>query len=68
MLRAGQSIPPCAMDHDVMFYVVKGDGEIIVDNESVKLHPGAGIVVPKKAKSREMRAHEDLTVFAVQGR
>ena len=67
-IRAGQSIPPCAMDHDAMFYVIKGAGEIIVDTQSAQLYPGAGVVVLKEAKSREMHAHEDLTILAVQGR
>ena len=68
LLRAGQSIPPCVMEHDVMFYIVKGTGTMIVDSQSFELNPGAGIVVPKEAKSREMHAHEDLTILAVQGR
>lgn len=67
-LRAGQSIPPCAMEHDVLFYVVGGTGELIADEENVALKPGTGAVVAKKTQSREMHAHEDLTVLAVQGR
>jgi len=68
MLRAGQSIPPCAMDYDVMFYVVKGTGTLVVNGRTIELQAGSGVVVPKETKSREMRAGEDLTILAVQGR
>ncbi|MBN1759494.1 MAG: hypothetical protein JW863_14290 [Chitinispirillaceae bacterium] len=38
MLAAGQRIPPCAMEHDVPFYIVKGNATLIVDG-SVSLIP-----------------------------
>ena len=66
-LRAGQKIPPCAMEHDVLFYVIGGTGELIADEKKFALKSGTGVVVPKEIKSREMHAHEDLTVLAVQG-
>ena len=67
-LRAGQRIPPCAMEHDVLFYVIGGTGELIADGKKSALKPGTGVVVPKEVKSREMHAYEELTVLAVQGR
>ncbi|MDH7513934.1 MAG: hypothetical protein QHH14_13385 [Clostridiales bacterium] len=30
-LEAGQQIPPCRMDHDVIFVVMEGKGKIVVD-------------------------------------
>ncbi len=32
-LEAGTAIPPCKMDNDVLFYFLKGEGTITVDNE-----------------------------------
>lgn len=67
-LSAGQVIPPCRMDHDVLFYVVEGQGEITIDNESQSVIIGHCVIAPKSADSRGIRAMTDLVILAVQGR
>jgi quercetin dioxygenase-like cupin family protein len=66
-LKAGQMIPPCKMNHDVLFYVIEGKGEIIVDNKIEKISPGMSVVVPKEAKTRSIKAAEDMVILGVQG-
>jgi mannose-6-phosphate isomerase-like protein (cupin superfamily) len=65
-LRAGGTIPPCAMSRDVMFYIINGNGEIKVDGETRPLQGGEGCVVPASCKSRSIAAHTDMTILAVQ--
>ena len=67
-LKSGQVIPPCKMNNDVLFYIIEGEGEIIVDSEKESLFPGAAVVVPRKAESRSISAKTDMIVLAVQGK
>ncbi|NMD03375.1 MAG: cupin domain-containing protein [Bacteroidales bacterium] len=55
------------MDNDVLFYVLKGEGTITVDNETSGLGTGDCIVVPHQAESRSIHAVTDLEILAVQG-
>ncbi len=66
-LKAGNSIPPCKMDNDVLFYIVSGDGSLTVDNETSSVKPGDCIIVPRQAESRSIEAETDLQILAVQG-
>lgn len=66
-LEAGNSIPPCKMDNDVLFYILKGEGTITVDNETSVLGAGDCIAVPHQAESRSIHAITDLEILAVQG-
>ena len=66
-LEAGNSIPPCKMDNDVLFYFLSGKGTITVDNETVTIKPGDCVVVPHQAGSRSINADTDLEILAVQG-
>jgi len=67
-LSAGQQIPPCKMEHDVLFYVIDGEGTIIVDEEEKSLEPGQAAFVPKEAESRSIKAKTKMIILAVQGR
>ena len=67
-LKASQGIPPCKMDYDVLFYIIEGSGEIIVDNECESLKSGDSVVVPKSAESRSIKAKTDMVVLGVQAR
>jgi len=67
-LKEGQIIPPCKMGNDVLFYVIQGEGEIIVDNEKEALFAGVSVIVPKKAESRSISAKTDLIILAVQAK
>lgn len=66
-LETGTSIPPCKMDNDVLFYILKGEGTITVDNKTSVLGLGDCIVVPHQAESRSIYAITDLEILAVQG-
>jgi quercetin dioxygenase-like cupin family protein len=67
-LKAGQTIPPCKMNNDVLFYIIKGEGEIMVDNETEDLKEMVSVIVPRKAESRSISAKTDMIILAVQGR
>jgi len=67
-LSAGQKIPPCKMEHDVLFYVISGSGAIIVDGKRKTLNPGQAAFVPKEAKWRSIKAKTKMIILAVQGR
>jgi mannose-6-phosphate isomerase-like protein (cupin superfamily) len=66
-LEAGISIPPCKMDNDVLFYFLKGEGTITIDNETIDITVGECVVVPHQAESRSIYAKTDLEIIAVQG-
>ena len=65
-LKAGQTIPPCAMEHDVLFYFLEGSGRIIVDGDEAAVDAGTCVVVPKTVKTRSIAATTNLVVLAVQ--
>ncbi len=67
LLQAGHSIPPCKMDNDVLFYFLKGNGTITIDNKSKPIEPGDCIIVPNEAGSRSINAESDMEILAVQG-
>jgi len=66
-LGAGNSIPPCKMDNDVLFYILSGNGTITVDGETDEISAGYSIVVRHQAESRSIYAITDLEILAVQG-
>ena len=66
-LTAGNSIPPCKMDNDVLFYFLAGKGTITVDDETETVVFGDCVVVPHHAESRSIYAESDLEILAVQG-
>ncbi|NQU17006.1 MAG: cupin domain-containing protein [Candidatus Saganbacteria bacterium] len=67
-LSAGQQIPPCKMEHDVLFFVMSGNGAIIVDSKRKTLKAGQAAFVPKEAKWRSIKAKTKMIILAVQGR
>jgi mannose-6-phosphate isomerase-like protein (cupin superfamily) len=67
ILQAGNSIPPCKMDNDVLFYFLKGVGTITIDNETAGVTVGDCVIVPHQADSRSIHAEIDLEFLAVQG-
>jgi mannose-6-phosphate isomerase-like protein (cupin superfamily) len=66
-LKAGNDIPPCKMDNDVLFYFLSGNGTITVDNETEIIEAGDCVLVPHQAISRSIYAETDLEMLAVQG-
>jgi mannose-6-phosphate isomerase-like protein (cupin superfamily) len=67
ILEAGNTIPPCKMDNDVLFYILSGNGTITVDGEFDEISAGYSIIVPHQAESRSIYAKTDLEILAVQG-
>jgi mannose-6-phosphate isomerase-like protein (cupin superfamily) len=66
-LEAGNSIPPCKMENDVLFYILTGEGTITVDNETNMITSGDCVVVPRQSDSRSIHAETDIEILAVQG-
>ncbi len=67
-LQPGQLIPPCKMQNDVLFYVIEGEGEIIIDSEKEALKKGICVIVPKFAESKSISAKSSLVILAVQAK
>lgn len=65
-LEAGQEIPPCRMDHDVIFVVLEGEGKIIVDEEEQAIEKTSWVFVPKEKETRSLKARTKMIVLAVQ--
>ncbi len=67
-LKTGQVIPPCKMGNDVLFFIIQGGGEIIVDGKREELKTGISVIVPKEAEARSISAKTDMVILAVQGK
>jgi len=67
-LEAGQEIPPCRMDRDVIFVVMEGKGIIAVDGEAEAIKESAFVFVPKERKTRSLKALTKMAVLAIQVR
>jgi len=67
-IKAGQALPPCSMDNEVLFYIISGAGEISADGRWTVVKPGQAVVVPREAKTRSIRAEQDMVILAVQAR
>ncbi len=66
-LRSGGTIPPCKMENDVIFILIKGEGKVIIDNEIFDVCAGDCIIVPHTADSRSIKAESDMEILAVHG-
>lgn len=66
-LETGNSIPPCKMDNDILFYFLSGEGTITVDNETLNVGQGECVVVPHQSGSRSIHAETYMEILAVQG-
>ena len=51
-LRPGERLDPHIQPFDVLFYVIDGEGDLMVEDESIKANPGTLIEV-KKGTSRK---------------
>jgi len=65
-LEAGQSIPPCHMDHDVIFLVIEGKGIIVADGEEEAILRSSWVFVPKEKETRSLKAETRMTILAIQ--
>jgi len=64
----GQQIPPCRMENDVIFVVLEGQGEIIIDEEKETIAESSWVFVPKEKESRSLKAVTRMAVLAIQVR
>ncbi len=62
----GQQIPPCRMDHDVMFVVLEGEGKIIVNGEEEAVEKTSWVFVPKEKETRSLKAETKMIVLSIQ--
>ena len=67
-LEPGQRIPPCPMKHDVVFVVLEGEGEVIVDGEREPLRASSWVFVPNESAMRSIEAATKMTILAMQVR
>lgn len=66
--EAGQQIPPCRMDFDVIFFVIEGEGKIIVNGEEEILKKTSWVFVPREIELRSIEAETRMIVLAIQVR
>ena len=64
-LAAGARIPPCQMQEDVIFAVLKGRVTFRADGEETLVAPPGAVFIPGGAITRSMEAHEASLVLAV---
>jgi len=64
--EAGQQIPPCRMDHDVIFVALEGEGKIIIDQEEQAIEKTSWVFVPKEKETRSLKARTKMIVLAIQ--
>lgn len=65
-LQPEQQIPPCRMDHDVMFVVLEGEGKIIFEGEEEEIEKTSWVFVPKEEETRSLKARTKMIVLAIQ--
>jgi len=64
-LNSGQSSPLCKMSVPVLYYVVEGVGELIVEDEHYELRAGSMATVPEET-TRIISATTTMRVLGVQ--
>lgn len=64
-LDAGQAVEPCRMSATVLYYVIKGQGVLRVENEQVEFQSGSLLQVPA-GTVRTISAAEKTRVLVVQ--
>ena len=64
-LNSGQSSPLCKMSVPVLYYVIEGEGELLVEDEHYKLRAGSMATVPAKI-TRIISAATAMRVLGMQ--
>ena len=64
-LNSGQSSPSCKMSVPVLYYVVEGEGELLVEDEHYKLRAGSVAIVPAEIL-RLISAATSMRVLGMQ--
>ena len=64
-LNSGQSSPLCKMSMPVLYYVIEGEGELLVEDEHYELRAGSMATVPAEIP-RLISAAKAMRVLGVQ--
>jgi len=64
-LNSGQSSPLCKMSMPVLYYIIEGEGELIVENEQYNLRAGSMAIVPSEI-NRLISAATPMRVLGIQ--
>lgn len=64
-LSGGQKSPLCKMSVDVLYYVIEGEGGLLVEDEQYSLRAGSVVIVPAEIK-RLISADTSMRVLGVQ--
>jgi len=64
-LNSGQSSPLCKMSVPVLYYVIEGEGELIVEDEHYELRAGSMVTVSEET-TRIISATTEMRVLGVQ--
>lgn len=64
-LNGGQKSPLCEMSVDVLYYVIEGEGELLVEDEQYTLRAGSMVTVPAET-TRLISADISMRVLGVQ--
>lgn len=64
-LAAGARIPPCQMQEDVVFVVLRGRVTFHSDGEDTLVVPPGAVFIPGGATTRSMEAHDPSLVLGV---
>ncbi len=61
----GQSVPPCVMERSTAFYIVEGQGQVIVSDQENTVTAGSLIFIEPDL-TRQIKADTRLVVLAMQ--
>ncbi len=61
----GQAVPPCTMTRHTAFYIVEGEGTVVVEKESKPISTGSIVLIPPGLE-RQILAKTRLVVLAMQ--
>lgn len=61
----GQSVPPCVMERSTAFYIIEGQGQVLVSDQEYQVTAGSLIIIEPDL-ARQIKADTRLVVLAVQ--
>ena len=61
----GQSVPPCVMERSTVFYIIEGQGKVLVSDQENRVTAGSLIIIEPDLV-RQIKADTHLVVLAMQ--
>lgn len=61
----GQSVPPCIMERSTAFYIVEGQGQVLIPGQGSQVTAGSLIIIEPDL-TRQIKADTRLVVLAMQ--